>query len=57
MHDRNDDDYLRYLIDTIYDDTIVICPLCANGLILQILEGDYAYGKCDACGKKYRYIY
>ena len=56
LTDRHDTDFLRYLIDTIYDDMVVVCDLCGKGLIFEVMEGDYGFGLCDNCHKKYSYL-
>ena len=55
INDHDQKEYLRYLIDTIYDDTVNACNECNYGLVLEHINGDYAYGKCDNCNKKYHY--
>lgn len=53
--ERHDKDFLIFLIETIYGDTVSVCENCDQGLILEVVEGDNSWGQCDNCHKKYSY--
>lgn len=52
---KRDPEFLRYLIDELYDDMVPVCSECEAGLVLEQLRGDYAWGQCDNCHKNFTY--